>query len=133
MTVWSHRVDGFELNVPDVSVCTVPEVQDSVEYQNIWNEIQGGPAVFHRAQPQTGRRTFLLEFLKTVAGGWESFDAYVDGLRLLFGPGEHTYEFQVRGMTASGIVVVAFTSVAVTDPKLGKITASAEVGNARWY
>lgn len=127
---WQHRVDTLELN--DLAaglVCEVPEVDDLFEVENVFVVIAGGYPVFHRAQPQSGRYTFLIHALHETD---EEFAAKVAAIRAVMSQGvPHTYTYQVRGMAAPRSVEVVFESLGSIDYKTGRMTALAVAPDPR--
>lgn len=92
--VFSHKVDGTELNDGTLSFCRVPEVDNGFAGEDILIQVQGDVPWFHRIQPREGQYTFLIDMGPCEWATYQSKRATLDAL---FSPGPHIYTHQVRG------------------------------------
>lgn len=96
--VWSHKVDGVQLNDLVTFITQVPEVENGFEQTVIMAPRDGDYPAFIRLQPTEGRITFLIAVKGAhTAALWHD---RVATLKSIFTPGMHVYSTQVRGMPA---------------------------------
>lgn len=127
---WSYKVDGYELNDGTSFLAFVPEIDDESADDVILVQIDGGYPVFVRVQPTPITLSLNIQVLPS---GWRMYDSRVAWLKNLLSTGDiHTLEVQARGMTSPKTTPVYRTSLAMGDPKTGRLSFQLTSPNATW-
>lgn len=124
MTVWSHVVDGTELNDFVDFITQVPEVDTILPSEAILVQAAGDYPWFHRMQPREGLFTFLIQMLPCT---WQVYDTRRQLLDTLFAPGPHTYTPQVRGATTTRSFTIISEGNSIINPRLRQFTIAVKV------
>jgi hypothetical protein len=128
-TAWSHKIDGTELNDPANGYGTnVPEAEHGFGATVLLTEMQARTPVFNRQQPIEGKFTFLT----WIFFDWdkpEDYQTLLTALKVLYGPGAHTYEYTAPGQTSSQSTTVYFDGPAAVDSDGFAVTARAIAPN----
>lgn len=122
-TAWSHKVDGVELNDFANYGTNVPEAENGFGVTVLLTEMQARTPVFNRQQPIEAKFTFMTYIL---ADSPADYQALLDQLRALYGPGAHTYEWTPPGRDGSQSTTIYFDGPLSVDTfGVGAVTARA--------
>lgn len=124
MTVWSHDIDGTELNDFVAFITRVPEVDTILPQEAILVQAMGDVPWFHRMQPREGLFTFLVQMMPC---SWQVYDARMAILNALFAPGVHTYTVQVRGATTPRVFTIVSEGGSMIEPRLRQFSIAVKV------
>lgn len=130
-TRWIHRIDGVDLNDGLAFACRVPEAANDFGATVLLSDMAGRTPVYNRAQPVSGRFTFLIQIL------WDTEAQYLARLatlRALTAPGPHTYARAIPGQADTGqAVAIHFEAgFVVDDTDIGLATARAIAPDPTW-
>lgn len=128
-SLWSYKIDGYELNDGVNFVSFIPEIDDESADDVILAAIDGDYPVLIRVQPTPITLSLNVQVLPSA---WSTYDSRVYWLKNLLSGGLHTLEVQARGMPAPKHVKVAMTSLAMGDPKTRRLSFQLQSPNPNW-
>lgn len=122
---WSHKIDGTELNDKVNFITQVPELDNEPDWDFKTVPIDGTYPAVTRADPTSGRYTFLIQM---TACTWPVYYSRLATIKGIFGSPNtpHTYLAQVRGMT-SPLSTTVFYQGRIVDPKNRQIAVTCYV------